>query len=330
MKVILPMAGFGTRLRPLTWSKPKPLVPVAGKPILGHVLDMFESLPDLEEVVFIVGYMGDKVEEYVKRDYPHLRACYVEQREMLGQSHALWLAREHVGGPILVLFVDTLIETELAPLAGQEQEAVAWVKAVEDPRRFGVAEVGPDAHVKRLVEKPSDLKNNLAVVGCYYLPSGEDLIAAVQEQMRRQLLLNGEFFLADALNVMLEGGLKMKVREVQVWEDCGKPEALLHTNRYLLDHGRENSATVQRADMVIVPPVFIDPSARAKRSIIGPYVSLAAGCVVDSSIVQNSVVDEEAEIADAVLAGSLVGKQARIRGRHHSMIVGDSSEIGFD
>ena len=330
MRVILPMAGFGTRLRPLTWSKPKPLVPVAGKPILGHVLDMFESLPDVEEVVFIVGYMGDQVQEYVKRDYSHLRACYVEQREMLGQSHALWLAREHVRGPILVLFVDTLIETDLAQVAGQDREAVAWVKAVQDPRRFGVAELGADARVTRLVEKPADLKNNLVVVGCYYLPSGEDLTAAIQEQMRRDLQLNGEFFLADALNVMLEGGLKMKVREVQVWEDCGKPEALLHTNRYLLDHGRENSAQTRGADLVIVPPVFIDPAARAKRSIIGPYVSLAAGCAVDSSIVQDSIVDEEAEISDAVLTGSLVGRQARIRGRYHSIIVGDSSEVGFD
>lgn len=330
MRVILPMAGFGTRLRPLTWSKPKPLVPVAGKPILGHVLDMFESLQNVEEVVFIVGYMGDQVEEYVKRAYSHLQARYVEQREMLGQSHALWLAREHIRGPILVLFVDTLIETDLEQIVGKEREAVAWVKAVQDPRRFGVAELGRDGWVKRLVEKPPDLENNLAVVGCYYLPSGEDLISAIQEQMRRKIQLNGEFFLADALNVMLEDGLKMKVREVQVWEDCGKPEALLHTNRYLLDHGKENSSRVHRGDLVIVPPVFIDPAAQANRSIIGPYASLAAGCVVESSIVQDSIVDEEAEISDAVLTGSLVGRQARIRGRYRSIIVGDSSEVGFE
>jgi glucose-1-phosphate thymidylyltransferase len=324
------MAGFGTRLRPLTWSKPKPLVPVAGKPILGHVLDMFVSLRSIEEVVFIVGYMGDQVEEYVKRAHPHLRSCYVEQREMLGQSHALWLAREHVHGPILVLFVDTLIETDLEQALAGAREAVAWVKAVQDPRRFGVAELGRDGWVKRLVEKPADLENNLVVVGCYYLPSGEDLIAAIQEQMERKIQLNGEFFLADALNVMLESGLKMKVREVSVWEDCGKPEALLHTNRYLLDHGRENSSLVQRPDLVIVPPVFIDPAAQARHSIIGPYASLAAGCVVESSIVRDSIVDEEADISGAVLTGSLVGRQARIRGPQRSLIVGDSSEVGFE
>ena len=330
MNVLLPMAGFGTRLRPLTWSKPKPLVPVAGQPVLGHVLDMFDGVPDVEEVVFIVGYLGDQVQAYVQRAYPRLSARYVEQREMLGQSHALWLAREYLRGPVMVLFVDTLIETDLRRAIGSRESAVAWVKAVEDPRRFGVAEVGEGGWVRRLVEKPADRHNNLAVVGCYFLPEGEALTQAIDEQMKRNVQLNGEFFLVDALNLMLERGLKMRVEPVEVWEDCGKPDALLHTNRYLLDHGRENSAAAARPGVVVVPPVFIDPAARVERSVIGPYASLAAGCVVEDSVVRESVVDEEAEISGAVLSGSLVGRQARIRGGFRSMIVGDSSEVGFE
>jgi glucose-1-phosphate thymidylyltransferase len=332
MNVLLPMAGFGTRLRPLTWSKPKPLVPVAGQPVLGHVLDMFDDLPDVKEVVFIVGYLGDQVQAYVQRAYPRLTARYVEQREMLGQSHALWLAREFLHGPVLLLFVDTLIETDLRRAIGSGEAGVAWVKAVDDPRRFGVAEVGEGGWVRRLVEKPADRQNNLVVVGCYYLPQGEALAQAIEEQMKRNLHLNGEFFLVDALNLMLERGLKMRVEPVEVWEDCGKPDALLHTNRYLLDHGRENSASASaaRPGVVVVPPVFVDPAARIERAVIGPYASLAAGCVVEDSVVRDSVVDEEAEISGAVLSGSLVGRQARIRGGFRSMIVGDSSEVGFE
>ena len=168
MKIVIPMAGYGTRLRPHTWSKPKPLVTVAGKTVLGHVLDGFATVPDVEEVVFIVGYLGQQVAEYVSRHYPKLKARYVEQAEMLGQSHAVWLAREHLEGPLLILYVDTLIETDYAFLKNEPAEAVAWVKPVPDPRRFGVAELRPDKTVSRIIEKPDDVKNNLVVVGCYY------------------------------------------------------------------------------------------------------------------------------------------------------------------
>jgi glucose-1-phosphate thymidylyltransferase len=330
MKVVLPMAGFGTRLRPLTWSKPKPLVPVAGKPVVGHVLDMFTTLPNLEEVVFIVGYLGERVQEYVRRAYPGLHGRYVEQKDLLGQSQAIWLAREHLRGPILISFVDTLMENNLQHALKNPADAIAWVKRIENPRRFGVAELGPDGLVKRLVEKPGDAQNNLVVVGCYYIPSGENLIAAIQRQMDEGIRLGEEFFLADALNILLAGGLRMRVEEVTVWEDCGKPETLLHANRYLLEHGKDNSAASRREGVVIVPPVFIDPDAVVERSIIGPHVSLAAGCRIENSIIRNSIVDERAEISRMVISESLVGCQARLAGRFGSFLVGDSSEVWFE
>lgn len=331
MKIVIPMAGYGTRLRPHTWSKPKPLVTVAGKPVLGHVLDMFAALPSIDEVVFIVGYLGTQVQDFVAKAYPGLTARYVEQTEMLGQSHAVWLAREGLRGPMLLVFVDTLIDTDLSGLASETAEAIAWVKAVPDPRRFGVAEVGSNGLVSRLVEKPQDLRNNLAVVGFYYLRQAERLITAIAAQMEQKQMLQGEYFIADALNILLQQGLKMRVQPVEVWHDCGKPDSLLGTNRYLLEHGRDNSAAVaQRPGVVVVPPVYVDPTATVAEAVIGPHVSIGAECEVRRSIVQNSIIDGGSQILDTALSASLIGRDARVVGRYRSLNVGDSSEVGFE
>jgi glucose-1-phosphate thymidylyltransferase len=330
MKVVIPMAGYGTRLRPHTWSKPKPLVTVAGKPVLGHVLDMFATIPSIDEVIFIVGYLGQQVESYVGLAYPRLRSTYIEQRELLGQSHAIWLAREALSGPMLMVFVDTLVEADLSLLADESSQAVAFVKPVQDPRRFGVAELGTNGRVRRLVEKPEDVGNNLAVVGLYYFQESEKLIDSIEQQMDRETRFKGEYFLADAINIMLDGGLDMRVEPVDVWMDCGKPEALLETNRFLLNRGRDNSAEAGKRDTVVVrPPVYIDPTAEVQESVIGPNVTIAAGCVVERSVLQDSIVDAGSHILDTMLSESLIGRDARVIGRYRSLNVGDSSEVGF-
>jgi glucose-1-phosphate thymidylyltransferase len=329
MKIVIPMAGYGTRLRPHTWSKPKPLVTVAGKPVLGHVLDMFYALPSIDEVVFIVGYLGDQVEDYVGETYPHLKARYEVQEEMLGQSHAIWLARQGLEGPMLMVFVDTIIETDLSNLPLEKAEAVVWVKQVPDPRRFGVAKLNRDGYVTQLIEKPEDMSINLAVVGFYYFQHAEQLLAAIEEQMAQGDQLKGEFYLVDAVNIMLTRGLKMRAETVDVWQDCGKPETLLETNRYLLENGKDNSTDASREGVVIVPPVFIDPSADIRHSVIGPNVSIGAGCVIQRSLIQNSIVDVQSQIIDAMLSASLIGREAQVIGRDRSLNVGDCSEIGF-
>jgi glucose-1-phosphate thymidylyltransferase len=330
MRILIPTAGYGTRLRPHTWSKPKPLISVAGKPVLGHVLDLFAPLGQVDEVIFVVGYLGDQVETYVQQAYPNLTARFVEQTDLLGQSHAIWLAREGLTGPMLMVFVDTLIETDLARLNQPTEEGIAWVKEVPDPRRFGVAEVGPQGQVRRLIEKPQDLSNNLAVVGMYYFPRAEHLIRAIERQMDRKIALGGEYFLADAINILLDDGLSMRVQPVEVWQDCGKPESLLETNRYLLEHGRDNSAeAARRPGVVVVPPVYVDPTAQVESSVVGPHVSIGPGCLVRRTLIQDSIVDAGSRIIDSSLSASLIGREAYVVGRDRSLNVGDSSEIGF-
>ncbi|NIM92983.1 MAG: NTP transferase domain-containing protein [Anaerolineales bacterium] len=328
MKIVVPTAGYGKRLRPHTWSKPKPLIQVAGNTVLGHVLDMFEQLPKIDEVIFIVGYLGDQIEEYVKDAYPHLNARYVEQKELIGQSHAIWLARDGLSGPMLMAFVDTLIEADLTNLSAGGAEAVGWVKEVPDPRRFGVAEVDVDGWVKRLVEKPEDISNNLAVVGFYYFQEADDLITAIEEQMERGEQLKGEYFLADAINIMLDNGLRMRVRTVDVWNDCGKFDAVLETNRYLLDHGKDNSEEAAGLKGVTLkPPVYVDPSAVVRDSEIGPYASIGPGCRIEGSVIQDSIIDSDTVITDTKLSTSLVGREVHISGYQGSLNIGDTSEV---
>jgi len=328
MKIVIPTAGFGTRLRPHTWSRPKPLISVAGKTVLAHVLDALSQLSVIDEVIFIVGYLGEQIEAYVQEAYPHLKTRYVIQEELIGQSHAIWLAREGLTGPMLIVFVDTLIETDLSSLPNEEADSIIWVKEVPDPRRFGVAEVGPDGWVRKLIEKPDDMSNNLAIVGFYYLKEAEKLIDAIEEQMQRKTLLKGEFFLADAFNILLETGLKMRVQQVEVWNDCGKPNAVLETNRYLLDHGHDNSSEYSEIEGVaIVPPVHIDPTARVEQSVIGPYVSIGPGCVIQRSLIQDSIIEADARVINSSLAQSLIGQEARVTGQDQSLNIGDSSEI---
>lgn len=330
MKIVLPMAGFGTRMRPHTWSKPKPLVSLAGNTVLGHILDMLESAPHTDEVVFIVGYLGEQIEEYVAAHYPHLDARYVVQEELIGQSHALWLAREYLQGPILMVFVDTIIETELSFLESEGADAVIWVKEVPDPRRFGVADVGPDGWVRRLVEKPKDIKNNLAVVGFYYFKESERLLGAIEEQLEHGSKLKGEYYLADAIQILLDGGLKMRTHQVEVWKDCGKPDALLETNRYLLDHGRDNTSAAQgRPGAIIRPPVFIHPEAEIQGSVIGPHASIDADCRIENAIVRDSVVAAGAQIVDSLLESSLIGRSALVKGQFQELNIGDSAGVGI-
>jgi len=326
------MAGLGTRLRPHTWSKPKQLVSVAGKPVLDHVLSTLSTLPnpDAIELVNIVGYLGEQIETHLQECYPDLKKHYVVQDDPRGQSHAIYLAREYLTGPMMVVFADTLIEADLSVLARDDVDAITWVKPVPDPRRFGVAVIDSEGWVIRLIEKPEGMENNLAVVGFYYFRSAEDLISAIEEQMRRGLQLNGEYFLADAVNILLERGLKMRTEKVDIWLDAGTPETLLETNRYLLENSHNNSAeAARRENMVVIPPVFVHSTAEVENSIIGPYVSIGAGARVTSSIIRNSILEDEAQVTDVILESSLIGRRAHIQRRAGTINAGDNTVVSL-
>jgi len=323
MHAIIPVAGVGSRLRPHTYTLPKVLINVAGKPIIGHILD--KVIEDgFDKATIIVGYMGEKIKEYVSSHY-HINVNYVEQEERLGLGHAIYLARESFStDPILIILGDTIFDVDLKPVV-QGQHTAIGVKRVEDPRRFGVAEL-QDGFVSKLIEKPEHPTSNLAIVGLYWIRNPKLLVKCIEEIVSRDLKTKNEYQLTDALGLMLAGGEKIRTFNVDGWYDCGKSETLLATNRHLLEKKPLNRVL---DGVMTVSPVYISQRAKISNSIIGPYATIADGASVTDSIVRDSIVNEDAKVSKALLDNSLIGNNAVVRGTYKRVNVGDSSEIDF-
>ncbi len=330
MKIILPMAGFGTRLRPHTWDVPKPLVPLAGKTMIDHVLDRLLVLAP-EEIICIVGYRGEQIERHLRARYT-VPFRFVRQPEMRGQAHAIGLTQGLVAGDALVMFADTIFEADFGPLrelSAKGIDGAIYVKAIADPRRFGIAVLDGAGFATRLVEKPEQPVSNLALVGIYYFADMAPLYAAIATLVASGKTLQGEYFLADAVQLLLDGGRRLTTLPVPVWEDCGKPEELLRTNRYLLGLADTRAApTIARAgDSLIIPPVAIDPSATLRRAVVGPHVSIGAGATLDGVTIDDSIVGAGVSLAHATLTGSILSDQAAVHGARHRLNLGATARI---
>ena len=324
MKVVFPMAGIGKRLRPHTFSKPKPLISLAGKPILAHILDYMSEL-DVEEYVFIVGYLGGQIEEFVKTNYS-FKSSFVEQHEPLGQAHALHLARAAIDQPFMIVFADTIFEADLSGLDCSDRDGLIYVHDVADPSRFGVVTLRHGL-VERFVEKPKDPISNLAITGIYYIADWRRFLAANGELIDRGISTGDEYWLADTLQLMVGAGSRIQVREMPVWADCGTAGSILETHRYLLGRygGHSESAIVENS--TIISPCFVGSGAKIVRSVVGPYVTVGAGTDVQDAILSDSVIGAGSNVREAVLAGSMVGDRVSLTGQFSGLNVGDDSVV---
>ncbi|MCF6268778.1 MAG: NTP transferase domain-containing protein [Melioribacteraceae bacterium] len=322
MRAIIPVAGFGTRLKPHTLTHPKVLLNVGGKPIISHIVEKLLE-EKITEATFIVGYLGEKVEDFISETFPELKADYVEQKELLGLGHAIYQAsRTFNEEEIIIILGDTVFDVDLNQITNLETSSLG-VKEVEDPRRFGVAEL-KDGFISRLIEKPQEPTTNLALVGLYYIKNSTLLTRSLEELFKKNIKTKDEYQLTDALQIMIDNGEKFSTFPVEGWYDCGKPETLLSTNQFIL---AKNGHDFEMDSVVINQPVYVAPTAKIKNSVIGPYVSIGDNCEVLDSVIKNSIINKNSKVKRMVLTDSIIGADAKVKGSRHKMNVGDSLEL---
>lgn len=331
LRVIIPVAGEGTRMRPHTHTKPKVLLQVAGKPMLGHILDELRQY-NPEEIVLVVGHKAEAIREYVTKTYDY-KFQFVTQRELKGLGHAIWMTREHfqdVDSSLLIILGDTIFDADFNKIIGSDAGWIG-VKEVDDPRRFGIVALEGDK-ITAMVEKPEPDKapTNLAIVGIYYFNRSKPLFASLDKLIESGRTTKGEFQLTDAMQLMLEAGSLMKPFRIGGWYDCGKPETLLETNRILLDKASSNSTAndaKQFAGSLIRQPVALGANVKIENSIVGPHVTVAEGAMIRNSIVHNSIISGGATVENLLLDGSIISDHAHAFGAFANLNLGDSSEL---
>lgn len=330
MKAIIPVAGAGTRLRPLTYTQPKPLIPVAGKPIIDLIIDQLKAA-GIDEFVFVIGYLGEKIQLHIESKYPNLKKEFVIQQSRQGLGHAIYVAKDVIQDceEIIIFLGDTILDVEFDAFLNSEH-SVLGVKTVNNPRDFGVVELGDDGYVVKVVEKPKIPKSNLAMVGLYKFKEVKALLSAIEKNIQEDLRTHGEIQLTDGIMNVINDGVKIKTIKVNNWFDCGKKEILLETNTKLLDDEGYASANLPVFDnTIVINPVAIGDNCTIKNSIIGPHVTIGDNVQINYSIVKNSIIGNYASIDDVLLTESIVGNDAAIKGHSQSLNIGDNTEIDF-
>lgn len=324
MKVIIPLAGKGTRLRPHTHTVPKPMLKVAGKPVMDYVMDDVAKLKGVEQVVYITGHLKEKVEAHAKASYA-IPGVYVEQQVQDGTAGAVELARPYVDQPVLIIFVDTIFDADLSIVETSEDDGIIWTKEVEDYQRFGVVVTDANGHMTKIVEKPSTPISKRANIGLYYIKNWKLLYEGIAHTLK-QPANKGEWYLTDAFQYMIDHGAKIRVIDVGGWYDAGKLDTLLETNRTMLEKGRAaQMGTVK--DSKIIEPVRIEAGAVVEGSTVGPNVVIGAGTSVKGSTLRDTIVGEKGTLDSCSLHDSMLGDSVVLEGVSGAVTLGDHAEV---
>lgn len=325
MKVIIPLAGKGTRLRPHTHTVPKPMLKVAGKPVMDYVMEDVARLKGVEQVVYITGHLKETVEKHARATYA-IPGVYVEQKVQDGTAGAVELARPHVDQPVLIIFVDTIFDADLSIVETSTDDGIIWTKEVEDYQRFGVVVTDANGHMTQIVEKPSTPISKRANIGLYYIKNWQLLYEGIAHVLT-QPANKGEYYLTDAFQYMIDKGAKIRVVDVEGWYDAGKLDTLLETNRTMLEKGRASIPNRGLKNVEVVDPVRIEDGAIVTDCILGPNVVIGAGSTVTNCTLRDVIIGERSVLVSCVLTDSMIGDQAHLEGITGSVTLGDHAEV---
>jgi glucose-1-phosphate thymidylyltransferase len=325
MKVIIPLAGKGTRLRPHTHVTPKPMLRIAGKPVMDYILDDLEKLGGVDQIIYITGHLKEKVEEHVRGKYS-FKSVFVEQRVQDGTAGAVQLAKPFVDDPVLIIFVDTIFDADLSVVKTLDVDGIIWTKEVEDYQRFGVVVTDADGNMTKIVEKPSTPISKRANIGLYYVRNWQLLFEGI-EYVLKQPANKGEFYLTDAFQYMIDKGAKIRVIDVDGWSDAGKLDTLLETNQVILGRGAARRPDNADSSSTIVDPVYVEEGVTIRNSRVGPNVSIGKGSTIENSELRDTIVGVKSKVSGAKLVNSLIGDEVVLSGVRGEVNVCDHSEI---
>jgi glucose-1-phosphate thymidylyltransferase len=327
MKAIIPVAGAGTKLRPHTYTHPKALLPLAGKTVLSIIIDQIKEA-GITEFIFIIGYLGEKIQDYVQQHYPDINAHFVTQNERQGTGHAIEITKTIVGNDeVLIVLGDTVADYDIKQIIDAPSTVVA-IKRVDDPRNFGVVEIDDDGNILKLVEKPSIPKSNMALVGIYKIKETAIMFGCLEKIQQDVEGSYKEFSLTDALDCMLQSGVSIHTQKVENWYDCGKKDSLIESNAILLKKfGSANIEGFAEHNTIIIPPVSIGVGCIIKNSVIGPNVTIGDNTTIEQSIVKDSIIGAYSNLSVIVLNNSLIGSDAEVKGVSRNLNIGDNTAI---